>query len=101
VTSTSQRSGDGRKSASRSPAEVARRALQQLAELVGSEPERVIGLERAEDGWRIEIEIVETRRIPDTADVLAVYEVEADAAGRLMGYHRSQRYQRGRASGAP
>ena len=101
MTSTSERSGQRRKPATRSPAEVARRAMQELADLVGSDPERVIGLERADEGWRIEIEIVETRRIPDTADVLAVYEVEADRMGRLTGYRRTQRYQRGRASGAP
>jgi hypothetical protein len=55
----------------------------------------VVSLERTDDGWRIGVEVLETRRIPDTADVLAEYEVDADERGRLVGYRRTRRYARG------
>jgi hypothetical protein len=42
------------------------------------------------------VEVLETRRIPDTADVLAEYEIDADEHGRLLGYRRTRRYARGR-----
>ncbi|MDT4914799.1 MAG: hypothetical protein QOC66_3927 [Pseudonocardiales bacterium] len=78
-----------------SPAQLTRRACTELAEMLGREPEGVVSLERTEDGWRLGVEVVETRRIPDTADVLAEYEVDVDKKGRLRGYRRARRYARG------
>jgi hypothetical protein len=78
-----------------SPVQLSRRACAELGELLGRAPEGVVSLERTEDGWRLGIEVVETRRIPDTADVLAEYEVDVDKRGRLMSYRRARRYARG------
>lgn len=75
--------------------QVAARAAQQLLELTGKEAEGVTGLERADDGWKVRVEVVEVRRIPDTTDVLALYEVEVDEDGDLTGYRRLRRYARG------
>lgn len=41
---------------------------------------------------------LESRRIPDSADILALYEVEADNSAELVGYKRTARYSRGQAS---
>lgn len=79
-----------------SPAEVARRAAAELAELLDREPESIVSLDRTDDGWRVGVEVLETRRIPDTADVLAEYEVSTDEHGDLVGYRRVRRYARGR-----
>ena len=46
-------------------------------------------------GWRVGVEVVEVARIPDSADILAVYEVRLDADGDLLSYHRTRRYPRG------
>lgn len=75
---------------------VARMAAQQLAELTGREPECVIGIHRTDDGWQVELEVVESRRIPDSTDILATYEVQTDDDGDLMGYQRVRRYVRGK-----
>jgi hypothetical protein len=75
---------------------VAGMAAQQLATLTGREPEAVIGIRRTEDGWEVELEVVESRRIPDSTDILATYRVETDEQGDLMGYHRVRRYVRGK-----
>jgi hypothetical protein len=76
---------------------VARSAAEQLAQLTGREPECVIGIESLDHtGWRVDLEVVESRRIPDSTDVLAIYEVEVDTSGELVGYHRSRRYIRGK-----
>ena len=39
------------------------------------------GLQKTDDGWTVQVEVVEVRRIPDTTDVLALYEVETDSHG--------------------
>lgn len=49
-----------------------------------------------EGGWSVGVEVVETRRIPDSADILAVYEVELDEDLELVGFLRTRRYLRGR-----
>jgi hypothetical protein len=74
---------------------VAREAAQQLLELTGKAAEGVTGFERSDDGWRVEVEVVEVRRIPDTADILALYELSVDEDGELEGYRRLRRYSRG------
>jgi hypothetical protein len=80
----------------RAPAlEVAATAGRQLAQLVGKEVEGVTGVERDEDVWRISVEMLELRRIPETTDVLGLYEVEADEKGNVLGYRRQARYSRG------
>ena len=77
------------------PGRIAAEAARQLVELTGKEPEGVVGLDRSDDGWKVEVEVLEVRRIPNTTDVLAMYEVEVDGKGSLQGYRRVRRYVRG------
>jgi hypothetical protein len=79
------------------PAQMAARAASELTELVGREPEGVVSLESEDGRWRVGVEILEVRRVPDTADILAEYQVELDEHGALLGYRRVRRYSRGRA----
>jgi hypothetical protein len=76
-------------------AQVAAEAANELVELTGKGVEGVTGLERTDDGWTVQVEVVEVRRIPDTTDVLALYEVKTDKHGSLLGYRRLRRYARG------
>jgi predicted deacylase len=87
-------SGNGRKP-SVNPAQLAQRAVSELADLIGHEVEGIVSLHRTDDGWAVGVEVLETARIPDTADVLAEYEVDADGRGHLLGYQRVRRYTRG------
>jgi hypothetical protein len=93
---------DGRSSAPRaesrptpSATELARSAARDLLELTGKQPEGITGLERTDDGWTVQVEVVEVSRIPNTTDVLAVYEITTDDRGQLQGYRRLRRYARG------
>jgi hypothetical protein len=54
-------------------------------------------MERTEDGWSVQIEVLELRRVPTTTDLLALYEVRTDGRGELTGYRRLRRYARGAA----
>jgi pyruvate/2-oxoglutarate dehydrogenase complex dihydrolipoamide acyltransferase (E2) component len=74
---------------------IAAEAARQLVELTGKDAEGVVGLDRSDDGWKVEVEVVEVRRIPNTTDVLAMYEVDVDGKGSLQGYRRVRRYVRG------
>ncbi|HEX6713276.1 MAG TPA: gas vesicle protein GvpO [Thermoleophilaceae bacterium] len=74
-------------------------AAVQLEVLTGRRPEKVLGLEHGDNGWKISFELLEMQRIPRSTDLLGCYVVEVDDDGELVGYERSQRYQRGHASG--
>jgi hypothetical protein len=71
-------------------------AASELAQLIGQMPEGIVGVEKGEDGWRVQVEVVESRRIPETTDILAVYEVDVGNDGTVTGYRRMNRYVRGR-----
>lgn len=74
---------------------LAAQAARQLVELTGRDVEGVTSLARSDDGWRVEVEVLEVRRIPDTTDVLATYELTLDEDGDIEGYRRLHRYVRG------
>ncbi|MDT0396562.1 MULTISPECIES: gas vesicle protein [Streptomyces] len=81
----------------RSPMELLRQARGQLAELTGMEAESVSSFEQTEEGWSLEVEVLELERVPDTMSLMASYQVELDPEGQLTGYRRVRRYERGRA----
>ena len=78
---------------------IAGEAAKQLVELTGRDVEGVTGLSRTDDGWTVEVEVLEVRRIPETTDLLALYEVTVDEDGDLEGYRRLRRYVRGTPGG--
>jgi hypothetical protein len=78
-----------------SGAQMAGAARDAVQGMTGRSPEAVTALERADDGWRVAVEVLELERIPGTTDVMATYEVTLDEQGELQGYRRAHRYLRG------
>lgn len=74
----------------------ARAGLRQIVELTAKEPEGVTSVRPAENGWVVGVEVVVQRRIPSSADLLALYEAELGPDGALTSYRRTRRYSRGR-----
>ena len=76
-------------------AQAAQAAADRLSELVDHVVEGASAVSRCDDdGWRVGVDVVEVRRIPDTTSLMATYEVELDAGGELRGYRRVRRYRR-------
>lgn len=76
--------------------EAAKAAARQVADVIAKSPEGVVSVEPVEDGWVVEVEVLEDRHVPSSSDVLAIYEIELDEGGALVAYRRTQRYRRGR-----
>ena len=72
----------------------ARAARRRLEALVGTDVERVSGLERADGRWSVQLEVVEVARIPESTDVMATYEVVLGDDGDLLSVGRVRRYRR-------
>jgi hypothetical protein len=75
-------------------ANIIERATDQVEQLLGLEPERVSGIERANGAWSVTVEVVELHRIPDSTDVLSSYLVVLDDSGDLIRVERTRRYHR-------
>ena len=70
--------------------EAIRMAEEELPELIHLKLSGVIGALKKEDGWHVKIEMVERHALPDSQDLLGVYEVILDDRGRLMNYERKR-----------
>jgi hypothetical protein len=79
----------------RSASAAARAAAAEVVGLTGHRPESVISIERSDGGWKVGVEVVEAERIPDSATILATYEVVLDRGGEMTSYRRTGRHARG------
>jgi Gas vesicle synthesis protein GvpO len=75
--------------------EIAEIATRDIAQLTGKKPLGATSVMPTDDGWAVEVEVVEDRRIPSSTDMLALYEVVLDLDGELLSYRRTRRYTRG------
>ncbi|EIE98822.1 gas vesicle protein GvpO [Saccharomonospora glauca] len=76
--------------------EAAELALGHIERLTKRQPLGVTSLTPTDVGWVVEVEVVEESRVPSTANILGLYEVELDVGGELVSYRRLRRYARGR-----
>lgn len=61
---------------------------EEIRAVTGFEALSVVSLERAEDGWTGRVEVTELRRVPDTQDLVGVYDVTLDSDGYLVSWER-------------
>ena len=74
--------------------EIARRAKEQLAALTGLKPDTVSAIHKDKEGWHVNVELIELKRIPEATDVLATYETLLCDEGTMLSYERTKRYLR-------
>lgn len=92
------RKGGDRDSGPRTSAtRIAACAQDHISALTSKNVVGVTSVEPAEQGWLVEVEVLEEARIPSSSDMLALYEAELDDHGDLLAYRRTRRYARGRA----
>ena len=75
--------------------EVTNKAQEEFAKLSKLPINAVIGLSRTEEGWVVSLEAVERKAIPDTMDVLGLYEIRMDSEGNLQSFERKKLRKRG------
>jgi hypothetical protein len=75
--------------------EIIKKAQEEFARLSKIPVDGVTGLSKSEEGWIVSLEGLERRAIPDTMDVLGLYEVRLDNDGNLLGFDRKKLRKRG------
>ncbi len=74
--------------------EIATVAREELKSLTGLETETVSSVQKQGDHWDVTVDVIELRMTPNSRDVIAVYDVQVDPEGGVMGYRRMGRYVR-------
>jgi hypothetical protein len=70
--------------------EITKKAQEEFARLSKLPVNAVIGLSKTEEGWVVSLEALERKAIPDTMDVIGLYEVRLDDEGNLLGFERKK-----------
>ena len=70
-------------------------AKSQLGEVTGLKPVTVTGTFKDEQGWHIEMDMLEMSRIPPATDVLGDYDVLVDEDGNMVKFERKRTRLRG------
>lgn len=53
-------------------------------------PENVIEVEKENTGWKVLVEVLERKAVPDSQDLIGIYEVILGARGEILGYKRTK-----------
>lgn len=75
--------------------EVVKKTQDEFAVLSKLPVSACVGLSRTEEGWIVSLEAIERKAIPDTMDVLGVYEVIVDNNCNLLRFERKRLRKRG------
>lgn len=75
--------------------EVVKKAQEEFVRLGKTPANGVTSLTKTEEGWTVLLEALERKAIPDTMDVLGLYELRLDDGGNLVGFDRKKLRKRG------
>ncbi|HII30410.1 TPA: hypothetical protein HA317_05105 [Candidatus Woesearchaeota archaeon] len=75
--------------------EIERKALLEIKELLKKEPECISSIEKTEKGWAIQCEVLEKKSIPETYDLLKLYEFIIDNNAKINSFKMLKRIRRG------
>lgn len=68
--------------------EINERAREELTKVTGLELSTTLSTAKVEDGWAVDVELVEKHSIPDGMDLLATYEAVLDDFGNMLSFKR-------------
>ena len=74
--------------------EAIKKARTELYDLTGLEISSTLSAAKEGDEWLVDIEVVEKHSIPDSMDLLAVYETRLDADGNMLEFKRTKMRKR-------
>ncbi|GAJ15586.1 unnamed protein product [marine sediment metagenome] len=75
--------------------ELGKKALQMIAELVNKEPLSVISITRDGDKWVVLTEVLERKSVPDTQNIIGIYQLTFSKGKDLLGYRRTELRRKG------
>ena len=75
--------------------EIQEKIIPQIRKLLNKEPESISSIEKTNDGWRVLCEVLDKKSIPETYDLLKVYEFLADKEVKIASFKQLRKIRRG------
>lgn len=75
--------------------EIGRQAPVLIESLLNKKAEGITGVTREGEEWKVLIEVLERKSVPDTQDILSTYELKLTGGMDLTGYRRIGLRRRG------
>jgi hypothetical protein len=68
--------------------QIIEKAKLEAQKLIGLKLNSVIGVTKKDDGWKVTVEMVEKESIPNSMDILGLYEIYLNKDGEIEGFER-------------
>lgn len=75
--------------------EIVAKAQGHIASMGKRSNDGVTSISKIDDGWIVSIEVLERKAIPDTMDILGLYEITMNNEGGLLSLERKKLRKRG------
>lgn len=66
-----------------------------IKDLLEKEPEAISSIEKTKEGWIIQCEVLEKKSVPETYDLLKVFEFKLDSNAKIKGFKQIKKIRRG------
>lgn len=70
--------------------EAIEKTREELSKLTGLKLASTLGVSKDKEGWHVSVEMVEKHSIPDSMDILGLYEVQLDNDGNIIQFNRKK-----------
>lgn len=75
--------------------DVQKKVFPKIKELLKKEPESVSFLEKTNEGWTLQCELLEKKSVPEIFDLLKVFEFKLDKDGQINSFKQLRKIRRG------
>lgn len=75
--------------------EVQKKAIPEIKELLKKDPESISSIDKTEKGWVIHCDVLEKKSVPETYDLLKVYEFLLDNNAKVTSFKMLKKIRRG------
>ena len=75
--------------------EVQKKVLPEIKELLKKDPEDIASIEKSGEGWVVQCHVLEKKSVPETYDLLKVFEFKLDKNAKITEFKQLRKVRRG------
>lgn len=75
--------------------ELQKKVIPHITELLGKKPESISSIEKNNEGFTVICDVLEKKSIPETYDLLKVFEFIVDKEGKVIRFKQLRKIRRG------
>ena len=76
-------------------AELREKVAPQIRQLLNKEPECISSIEKTNEGWKVLCDVLDKKAVPETFDILKVYEFMIDKDVKVASFKQLRKIRRG------